>query len=160
MGVDPTFDTLTAPRSVCCSELVRMITAIRSAGAPTEIISMVPRAPFSHRVSEACATAYSGMETRWRIDSTSQRASRRVPDACAGKAQRFNHNYIGTDTSSWDLVREGEGSRARCSPTWGRAQQGVRRRVHHRARDARARRIGLTPRATKVIELAVDEARA
>ena len=95
-----------------------------------------------------------------RFDKFTERA-RKVLTLAQEEAQRFNHNYIGTEHILLGLVREGEGMAASAREPRCRAEQGpLGRRVHHRSRRAdRDRGIGLTPRAKKVIELSVDEAR-
>ena len=52
-----------------------------------------------------------------RFDKFTDRA-RKVLTLAQEEAQRFNHNYIGTEHLLLGLVREGEGVAAGCSPTW------------------------------------------
>ena len=52
-----------------------------------------------------------------RFDKFTERA-RRVLTLAQEEAQRFNHNYIGTEHLLLGLVREGDASLPRCSPTW------------------------------------------
>jgi excisionase family DNA binding protein len=78
------------------------------------------------------------------------------------EAQRFQHNYIGTEHLLLGLVREGEGVAAQVLSNLGIEVDQVRHAVE--AIIGRGGRIvlgevALTPRAKKVIELAVDEAR-
>jgi len=78
------------------------------------------------------------------------------------EAQRFQHNYIGTEHLLLGLVREGEGVAAKILSNLGVELNKVRSAVEFIV--GRGDRIvlgesGLTPRAKKVIELAVDEAR-
>jgi ATP-dependent Clp protease ATP-binding subunit ClpC len=78
------------------------------------------------------------------------------------EAQRFNHNYIGTEHLLLGLVREGEGVAARVLTNLGVQLPKVRSAVEFiigRGDAAVIGEIGLTPRAKKVIELAIDEAR-
>ncbi len=78
------------------------------------------------------------------------------------EAQRFNHNYIGTEHLLLGLVREGEGVAARVLQNMGVQLPKVRSAVEFiigRGDAAVIGEIGLTPRAKKVIELAIDEAR-
>jgi ATP-dependent Clp protease ATP-binding subunit ClpC len=78
------------------------------------------------------------------------------------EAQRFNHNYIGTEHLLLGLVREGEGVAARVLTNMGVQLPKVRSAVEFiigRGDAAVIGEIGLTPRAKKVIELAIDEAR-
>ena len=78
------------------------------------------------------------------------------------EAQRFNHNYIGTEHILLGLVRETEGVAARVLSNVGVKLTKVRSAVEFiigRGERPTPGEIGLTPRAKKVIELAVDEAR-
>jgi ATP-dependent Clp protease ATP-binding subunit ClpC len=78
------------------------------------------------------------------------------------EAQRFNHNYIGTEHLLLGLVREGEGVAAKVLSTLGVDLTKVRSAVEFIIGQGEQRvsgEIGLTPRAKKVIELGVDEAR-
>ena len=78
------------------------------------------------------------------------------------EAQRFNHNYIGTEHLLLGLVREGDGVAARVLSNLGVQLPKVRSAVEFiigRGETMIMGEIGLTPRAKKVIELAVDEAR-
>ena len=70
-----------------------------------------------------------------RFDKFTERA-RKVLTLAQEEAQRFNHNYIGTEHLLLGLVREGEGVAAKVLANMGvELQQGpLRRRVHHRAR--------------------------
>src|SRR3981081_1623621 len=78
------------------------------------------------------------------------------------EAQRFNHNYIGTEHLLLGLVREGDGVAAKVLSNLGVELNKVRSAVEFiigRGDRATTGEIGLTPRAKRVIELAVDEAR-
>lgn len=78
------------------------------------------------------------------------------------EAQRFQHNYIGTEHLLLGLVREGEGVAAKVLSNLGVELNKVRSAVEFiigRGDRIVLGEIGLTPRAKKVIELAVDEAR-
>jgi ATP-dependent Clp protease ATP-binding subunit ClpC len=78
------------------------------------------------------------------------------------EAQRFNHNYIGTEHILLGLVRETDGVAARVLSNLGVELNKVRSAVEFiigRGERSTPGEIGLTPRAKKVIELAVDEAR-
>jgi ATP-dependent Clp protease ATP-binding subunit ClpC len=78
------------------------------------------------------------------------------------EAQRFQHNYIGTEHLLLGLVREGEGVAAKVLSNLGVDLDKVRQAVENiigRGDRVVFGEIGLTPRAKKVIELAVDEAR-
>ncbi len=96
-----------------------------------------------------------------RFDKFTERA-RRVLTLAQEEAQRFNHNYIGTEHLLLGLVREGDGVAAKVLANLGVELNKVRSAVEFiigRGDRAVLGEIGLTPRAKKVIELAVDEAR-
>ena len=96
-----------------------------------------------------------------RFDKFTERA-RRVLTLAQEEAQRFNHNYIGTEHLLLGLVREGDGVAAKVLSNLGVELNKVRSAVEFiigRGDRATTGEIGLTPRAKKVIELAVDEAR-
>ena len=96
-----------------------------------------------------------------RFEKFSERA-RRVLSLAQEEAQRFNHNYIGTEHILLGLVRETEGVAARVLSNLGVELTKVRSAVEFiigRGEKSVPGEIGLTPRAKKVIELAVDEAR-
>ncbi|MQF69954.1 ATP-dependent Clp protease ATP-binding subunit [SAR202 cluster bacterium AD-804-J14_MRT_500m] len=96
-----------------------------------------------------------------RFEKFSERA-RRVLTFAQEEAQRFNHNYIGTEHILLGLVRESEGVVARVLVNLGIDLNKVRAAVEFiigRGEKPVQGEIGLTPRAKKVIELAVDEAR-
>ncbi len=97
-----------------------------------------------------------------RFEKFSERA-RRVLSLAQEEAQRFNHNYIGTEHILLGLVRETDGVAARVLTNLGVELSKVRSAVEFIIGRGERRpapgEIGLTPRAKKVIELAVDEAR-
>ena len=96
-----------------------------------------------------------------RFDKFTERA-RKVLTLAQEEAQRFNHNYIGTEHLLLGLVREGEGVAAKVLANMGVELNKVRSAVEFiigRGDRVVMGEIGLTPRAKKVIELAVDEAR-
>ncbi|HEU5327426.1 MAG TPA: ATP-dependent Clp protease ATP-binding subunit [Thermomicrobiales bacterium] len=96
-----------------------------------------------------------------KFDKFTERA-RRVLTLAQEEAQRFNHNYIGTEHLLLGLVREGDGIAARVLNNLGVQLPKVRSAVEFiigRGETMIMGEIGLTPRAKKVIELAVDEAR-
>jgi ATP-dependent Clp protease ATP-binding subunit ClpC len=98
---------------------------------------------------------------RDRFDKFTERA-RKVLSLAQEEAQRFNHNYIGTEHLLLGLVREGEGVAAKVLSNLGVELNKVRSAVEFiigRGDRIVLGEIGLTPRAKKVIELAVDEAR-
>ena len=96
-----------------------------------------------------------------RFEKFSERA-RRVLSLAQEEAQRFNHNYIGTEHILLGLVRETEGVAAKVLANLSVELVKVRSAVEFiigRGERPTPGEIGLTPRAKKVIELAVDEAR-
>jgi len=96
-----------------------------------------------------------------RFEKFSERA-RRVLSLAQEEAQRFNHNYIGTEHILLGLVRETDGVAAKVLSNLGVELNKVRSAVEFiigRGERSNPGEIGLTPRAKKVIELAVDEAR-
>ena len=96
-----------------------------------------------------------------RFEKFSERARRALTYA-QEEAQRFNHNYIGTEHILLGLIRESEGIAAKVLTNLGVDLNKVRSAVEFiigRGGKMSSAEIGLTPRAKKVIELAVDEAR-
>jgi ATP-dependent Clp protease ATP-binding subunit ClpC len=114
---------------------------------------MVPPSAFERGVTQ--------VNDRDRFDKFTERA-RKVLSLAQEEAQRFNHNYIGTEHLLLGLVREGEGVAAKVLSNLGVELNKVRSAVEFiigRGDRIVLGEIGLTPRAKKVIELAVDEAR-
>src|SRR5437588_5827812 len=96
-----------------------------------------------------------------RFDKFTERA-RKVLSLAQEEAQRFQHSYIGTEHLLLGLVREGEGVAAKVLEDLGVELIQVRSTVEfiiNRGDSIVLGEIGLTPRAKKAIELAVDEAR-
>ena len=96
-----------------------------------------------------------------RFEKFSERA-RRVLSLAQEEAQRFNHNYIGTEHILLGLVRESDGTAAKVLAGLGIELTKIRSAVEFiigKGESTSSGEIGLTPRAKKVIELAVDEAR-
>ena len=96
-----------------------------------------------------------------RFDKFTDRA-RKVLTLAQDEAQRFNHNYIGTEHLLLGLVREGEGVAARVLENINVELSKVRTAVEFiigRGDRPVVGEVGLTPRAKRVIELAIDEAR-
>jgi len=96
-----------------------------------------------------------------RFEKFSERA-RRVLTSAQEEAQTLNHNYIGTEHILLGLIREEEGVAARVLNNLGISLSKVRSAVEYiigRGEKSSAGEIGLTPRAKRVIELAIDEAR-
>jgi ATP-dependent Clp protease ATP-binding subunit ClpA len=101
------------------------------------------------------------MNDQERFDKFTERA-RKVLSLAQEEAQRFNHNYIGTEHLLLGLVREGDGVAAKVLSNLGVELNKVRSAVEFiigRGDRIVLGDIGLTPRAKKVMELAVDEAR-
>ena len=96
-----------------------------------------------------------------RFEKFTERA-RKVLSLSQEEAQSFNHDYIGTEHILLGLVREGEGVAAKVLISLGVELDKVRSAVEYiigRGEKSVSGEIGLTPRAKRVIELAVDEAR-
>ncbi|MDP6063696.1 MAG: ATP-dependent Clp protease ATP-binding subunit, partial [SAR202 cluster bacterium] len=96
-----------------------------------------------------------------RFEKFSERA-RRVLSLANEEAQRFNHNYIGTEHILLGLVRETDGVAAKVLANLGVELDKVRSAVEFiigRGEKTTSGEKGLTPRTKKVVELAVDEAR-
>lgn len=96
-----------------------------------------------------------------RFDRFTERA-RRVITLAEDEARRFNHTYIGTEHLLLGLVREGDGVATKILANLGVELPRVRSAVEFtmgRGTDTPSGEILLTPRAKKVIELALDEGR-
>ena len=92
-----------------------------------------------------------------RFDKFTDRA-RKVLTLAQDEAQRFNHNYIGTEQLLLGLVREGEGVAARVLENMNVELSKVRTAVEFiigRGDRPVVGEVGLTPRAKRVIELAM-----
>ena len=96
-----------------------------------------------------------------RFDKFSERA-RRVLTYAQEEAQQLNHNYIGTEHILLGMVREEDGVAARVLVNLDVNLAKLRSAVEFvigRGEKPSAGETGLTSRAKKVIELAIDEAR-
>jgi ATP-dependent Clp protease ATP-binding subunit ClpC len=96
-----------------------------------------------------------------RFDKFSERA-RRVLTLAQEEAQRLNHNYIGTEHVLLGLVREEEGVAARVLVQMGVSLAKMRSAIEYvigPGEKPSSGATGLTSRAKRVIELAIDEAR-
>jgi len=96
-----------------------------------------------------------------RFEKFSERA-RRVLTLAQEEAQNFNHSYIGTEHILLGLLREDEGVGAKVLANLGVSLSKARSAVEFiigRGEKPITGEIGLTPRAKRVIELAIDEAR-
>jgi len=101
------------------------------------------------------------MTDRDKFNRFTERA-RKVLSLAQEEAQRFQHNYIGTEHILLGLVRENKGIAAHVLLNLGVEGDKVRSAVEFiigRGDRIVVGEIGLTPRAKRVIELAVDEAR-
>ncbi len=96
-----------------------------------------------------------------RFDRFTERA-KTVITLAQQESQRLQHNYIGTEHLLLGLVREGGGLAAKVLATMDIDLATVRSKVEaivSRGKKTPYGKVGMTPRAKKVIELAVDEAR-
>ena len=96
-----------------------------------------------------------------RFDKFTERA-RKVLALAQEEAQRFNHNYVSTEHILLGIVNEGSGVATKVLANLGVELPKVRTAVEFiigRGESRSQGEVGLTPRAKKVIELAVDEAR-
>jgi ATP-dependent Clp protease ATP-binding subunit ClpC len=96
-----------------------------------------------------------------RFEKFTERA-RKVLTLSQEEAQRFNHNYIGTEHILLGLLKEGDGVAVKVLTGLGVDLEKIRQAVEAsigRGEKTVSGEIGLTPRAKRVIELAVDEAR-
>jgi ATP-dependent Clp protease ATP-binding subunit ClpC len=96
-----------------------------------------------------------------RFEKFSERA-RRVLTLAQEEAQSLNHSYIGTEHILLGLVREEEGIAAKVLTNLGAGLSKVRASVEFvigRGDKPSSTETGLTPRARRAIELAIDEAR-
>jgi len=80
------------------------------------------------------------------------------------EAKRFNHDYIGTEHILLGLVREGEGVAAAVLASFGLSSDKIRLEVEKLVQPGPTTVVSgdlpFTPKAKKVIELAMDEARS
>lgn len=89
--------------------------------------------------------------------------AKRVLMLAQQEAARLGHNYIGTEHLLLGLVHEGEGVAGKALASLNIDLETVRNRVEQmigRGQDGGAGEVAYTPRAKKVIELAMDEARS
>ena len=96
-----------------------------------------------------------------RFDKFTDRA-RKVLTLAQAEAQRFNHSYIGTEHLLLGLLRVDDGLATRVLRNLGAEPSKVRTAVEFligRGDRPVVGEVGLTPRAKRVIELAIDEAR-
>jgi ATP-dependent Clp protease ATP-binding subunit ClpC len=87
--------------------------------------------------------------------------ARRVVVLAEEEARMLNHNYIGTEHILLGLIHEGEGVAARALESLGIMHQTVRQQVEEiigQGQQAPSSSIPYTPRAEKVLNLALQEA--
>ena len=87
--------------------------------------------------------------------------ARRVVVLAQEEARLLNHNYIGTEHLLLGLIREGEGVAAKALESLGISLDAVRQQVEEiigQGQQAPSGHIPFTPRAKKVLELALREA--
>jgi hypothetical protein len=87
---------------------------------------------------------------------------RKVFTMAQDEAQRFDHHYIGTEHLLLGLLRSGDGMAAKALTSMGVELREARTAVEFiigRGDRPVTGEVGLTPRAKRVIELAIDEAR-
>ena len=78
------------------------------------------------------------------------------------EARKLGHNFVGTEHILLGLAREGQGVAARALQNLGIEPDAVRREVESiigRGDPDGVDTVGLSPRAKRVLELAIDEAR-
>ena len=88
--------------------------------------------------------------------------ARRAVDLAEEEARRLNHSYIGTEHILLGLIREGEGVAARALESLGISLDDVRRQVEQiigQGQQEPHEQIPYTPRAKKVLELSLREAK-
>src|SRR5262249_26388479 len=89
--------------------------------------------------------------------------ARKVLQLAAQEAQRFNHEYIGTEHILLGLIREGDGVAANVLKNLGIHPLKIRREVERIVQSGpdmvTMGKLPQTPRAKKVIEYSIDEAR-
>jgi excisionase family DNA binding protein len=131
------------------------------AGPIAGTIDAGPFFEWIHKALQGKQTSPADVVKRDRFDRFTDQA-RRVLNLSQEEAQRFHHNYIGTEHLLLGLIREGEGVGGQVLANLGVELNKVRSAVESiigRGDRIVLGEIGLTPRAKKVIELAVDEAR-
>src|SRR3989442_14254889 len=126
------------------------------------VIRSVGRWLTRHRRAGSCGK---GTEARTNkggnFDRFTERA-RKVMQLAQEEAQRLHHNYIGTEHLLLGMLREGEGVASHVLTHQGMDLEQARQAVEGIVGLGDylvSGEIGLTPRAKRVVELAVDEAR-
>ncbi len=116
---------------------------------------------FIHKALQGKQTSPSDVVKHDRFDRFTDQA-RRVLNLSQEAAQSFQHNYIGTEHLLLGLIDENEGVASQVLDNLGVQSAKIRdaiEKIIGRGDRIVLGQIGLTPRAKKVIELAVDEAR-
>src|SRR6201991_2266338 len=88
--------------------------------------------------------------------------ARRVVVLAQEEARMLNHNYIGTEHILLGLIHEGEGVAAKALESLGISLEAVRQQVEEiigRGQQAPSGHIPFTPRAKKVLDLSLREAK-
>ena len=88
--------------------------------------------------------------------------ARRAVDLAQDEARALNHNYIGTEHILLGLIGEGEGVAAQALQALGISLDAVRQQVERiigQGQEAPSEHIPFTPRAKKVLELSLREAK-
>lgn len=120
-----------------------------------------PRPGTRREFSGGLPAGFRHSDPRTHVDRFTDRA-RKVLMLAQEEAQRFNHNYIGTEHILLGLVRQGEGVAVKALSNLGIEPTQIRSAVDSilgRGERQVTGEIGLTPRAKKVVKLAVDEGR-
>jgi excisionase family DNA binding protein len=133
------------------------------AGPLAGTIDAGPFFEWIHKALQGKQTSPADVIKRDRFDRFTDQA-RKVLMLSQEEAQRFQHNYVGTEHLLLGLVREGDGVAGQVLANLGIELNKVRSAVEviigrGRGDHIVLGEIQLTPRAKKVIELAVDEAR-
>ncbi|MBA2396641.1 MAG: helix-turn-helix domain-containing protein [Ktedonobacteraceae bacterium] len=144
--------------------LQRQRVGVKSAEPGSPLSGTIEAGPFFewiHKVLQGKQTSPSDVVKSDRFDRFTDQA-RRVLKLSQDEAQRFKHNYVGTEHLLLGLIDEGEGTAIQALNNLGVELAKIRANIEiivsHGDRVVLGD-IGLTPRAKKVIELAVDEAR-
>ena len=121
----------------------------------------VPLDQFTHLLSHVFQAKRTLSSALNQVDKFTPSA-RRTLSLAQEEAQRFKHNYIGTEHLLLGLIREKEGVAAQVLNNLGVELDQVRHAVETiigQGDHIVQGEIGMTPRAKKVIQLAVEEAR-
>ncbi len=140
--------------------LQRQRITARAQSAP-DSSSSNPLDPFAQMLRKIMGKHINPSDVVDRFDRFTKRA-RHVLTLAQEEAQRFGHNYIGTEHLLLGLLREEKGVAAQVLRNLGIEIGQIRQSIEDiigRGERIVLGEVGLTPRAKKVIELAVDEAR-